>query len=61
MIIVNTNQCMTFYSPHLKGNSYGNYFDPAKDCSDIMDNVPEAENGVYWIKTNTGPRKVPPL
>ncbi|CAB4021301.1 guanylate-binding 1-like [Paramuricea clavata] len=39
------------------GNSYGNYFDPAKDCSSILDKIPDAKTGVYWIKTDNGPRK----
>ena len=40
------------------GNSYGNYFDPAKDCSSILDKIPDAKTGVYWIKTDNGPKKV---
>ncbi|XP_046852087.1 uncharacterized protein LOC124445407 [Xenia sp. Carnegie-2017] len=39
------------------GISYGNVFDPAKDCSDIMDRVPEARTGIYWIQTENGPQK----
>ncbi|CAB3984995.1 Hypothetical predicted protein [Paramuricea clavata] len=39
------------------GNSYGNYFDPAKDCSSILDKIPDAKTGVYWIKTDNGPKK----
>ncbi|CAB3989060.1 Hypothetical predicted protein [Paramuricea clavata] len=39
------------------GNSYGNYFDPARDCSSILDKIPDAKTGVYWIKTDNGPRK----
>ena len=42
----------------IKGISYGNVFDPAKDCSDIMDRVPEARTGIYWIQTENGPQKV---
>ncbi|XP_028411771.1 uncharacterized protein LOC114534515 [Dendronephthya gigantea] len=41
----------------INGHSYGNYFDPAKDCSDVIDNVPKAESGVYWIQTRNGPQK----
>ena len=40
------------------GHSYGNYFDPAKDCSHVVDNVPKAKSGVYWIQTANGPQKV---
>jgi hypothetical protein len=43
---------------HCLGHSYGNYFDPAKDCSSIVDNVPKTRSGVYWFKTEQGPIKV---
>ena len=42
------------------GHSYGNYFNPAEDCSHVVDNVPEPESGVYWIQTKKGPIKVSP-
>ena len=42
----------------LWGHSYGNYFDPAKDCSSVVDNVPKATSGIYWIQTKNGPIKV---
>ena len=29
----------------------GEHFNPAKDCSDIVDNLREAKDGFYWIKT----------
>ena len=52
-------QCFTVYARHcLPGNSYGNYFDPAEDCSHVVDNVPKAKSGVYWIRTANGLRKV---
>ncbi|CAB4031634.1 Hypothetical predicted protein, partial [Paramuricea clavata] len=38
-------------------HSYGNYFDPAKDCSYVVDNVPKAKSGVYWIQAEKGPVK----
>ncbi|XP_028411770.1 uncharacterized protein LOC114534514 [Dendronephthya gigantea] len=41
----------------INGHSYGNYFDPAKDCSGVVDNVPKAKSGVYWIQTRNGPQK----
>ena len=40
------------------GHSYGNYFNPAEDCSHVVDNVPEPDSGVYWIQTKKGPIKV---
>ncbi|CAB4031753.1 Hypothetical predicted protein, partial [Paramuricea clavata] len=27
----------------------GEIFNPARDCSDIVDQLPEAEDGFYWI------------
>ncbi|XP_028411790.1 uncharacterized protein LOC114534527 [Dendronephthya gigantea] len=41
----------------INGHSYGNYFDPAKDCSAVVDNVPKAKSGPYWIQTRNGPQK----
>ena len=32
----------------------GEHFNPAKDCSDIVDNLPEATDGFYWIKPTNG-------
>ena len=32
----------------------GEHFNPAKDCSDIVDNLPEATDGFYWIKPTKG-------
>ena len=48
--------CVKSYA--FSGHSYGNYFDPAKDCSHVVDNVPKPESGVYWIQTKKGPIKV---
>ena len=34
----------------MKGSpTIGEEFDPAKDCSDIVDNLPDAKDGFYWI------------
>ena len=41
-----------------EANSYGNFFNPASACSDVAENVPDARDGVYWIKTKNGPKKV---
>ena len=27
----------------------GEIFNPARDCPDIVDHLPEAEDGFYWI------------
>ena len=32
----------------------GEKFDPAKDCSDIVENRPEAKDGFYWIGVGEG-------
>ena len=40
------------------GHSYGSYFDPAKDCSAVVDNVPNAKSGLYWIQTKNRRIKV---
>ena len=44
----------------LSGSStYGESFNPAKDCSDIVDNVAKADDGFYWVSLNkTKPHKV---
>lgn len=44
---------------HLGLSTLGERFNPAKDCADIVDNLPEAEDGFYWIKLAKGkPLKV---
>lgn len=30
----------------------GESVNPAKDCSDVVDNVPEAQDGFYWVSLN---------
>ena len=32
----------------------GEIFNPAEDCSDVVDQLPEAENGFYWISLSKG-------
>jgi hypothetical protein len=32
----------------------GERFSPAKDCSDVADNLGNAVNGFYWIKLPNG-------
>ena len=32
----------------------GEHFNPAKDCSDIVDNIPGAKDGFYCIESITG-------
>ena len=42
------NECL------LGSSTIGENFNPAKDCSDIVDNLPEAKDGFYWIKLAKG-------
>ena len=35
-------------------STLGESFNPAKDCSDIVDNLPGAKDGFYWIKPTRG-------
>ena len=40
-------------------STFGERFNPAKDCSDIVDNLPEAKDGFYWMNiTDEKPLKV---
>jgi hypothetical protein len=41
-----------------KGQSYGNFIDPAVNCADVVDNIPGAQNGMYFIKSKKGPKQV---
>jgi hypothetical protein len=44
---------------YIGSSTLGENFNPAKDCSDIVDNLPEAKDGFYWIKHTKGkPLKV---
>jgi hypothetical protein len=35
----------------LGSSTVGEYFDPAIDCSDVVDRVPDAADGFYWISS----------
>jgi hypothetical protein len=53
-----------FQYPSVGSSTLGENFNPAKDCSDIVENLPEAKDGFYWIKHTKGkgkPSKVPDL
>ena len=39
---------------YIGSSTLGENFNPAKDCSDIVDNLPEAKDGFYWIKHTRG-------
>ena len=33
-------------------STFGEVFNPARDCSDIVDHLPGAQDGFYWIVLN---------
>ena len=35
-------------------STLGEIFNPAQDCPDIVDQIPEAEDGFYWIVLPNG-------
>ena len=37
----------------LGSSTVGEYFDPALDCSDVVDRVPGAADGFYWLNSDT--------
>ena len=37
----------------LGSSTVGEYFDPALDCSDVVDRVPDAADGFYWLNSET--------
>jgi hypothetical protein len=40
-------------------NTVGEFFNPGYDCSNILDNIPDATDGFYWINIRRQiPRKV---
>ena len=42
---------LNLFQLFIKGSeTLGEIFDPAKDCSDIVDRVPDAKDGFYWIQ-----------
>ena len=48
-----------YISSYIGSSTLGENFNPAKDCADIVDNLPEAKDGFYWIKHTKGkPLKV---
>ena len=38
-------------------STLGEIFNPVQSCSDIVDEVPEAEDGFYWIVLPKDPKK----
>lgn len=38
---------------HLGTSTVGEYFNPALDCSDVVDRVSDATDGFYWIHSKT--------
>ena len=42
---------LNFSILYIGSSTLGENFNPAKDCSDIVDNIPGAKDGFYWIKS----------
>ena len=62
LFLANFMTILYFQYPSVGSSTLGENFNPAKDCSDIVDNLPEAKDGFYWIKHTKGkPSKVPHL
>ena len=45
---------LNFNTLYTGSSTLGENFNPAKDCSDIVDNIPGAKDGFYWIKSAKG-------
>ena len=46
---------MFLFSKFFKGSpTFGEIFNAARDCSDIVDHLPEAKDGFYWISLPKG-------
>ena len=43
-----------FLISFIGSSTLGQHFNPAQDCSDIIDNLPGAKDGFYWIKPTKG-------
>ncbi|CAB4031341.1 Hypothetical predicted protein [Paramuricea clavata] len=51
-VLMCTKENPTFLWKTIDGTStVGEYFDPAIDCSDVVDRVPDAADGFYWISS----------
>ena len=45
---------LIFLISFIGSSTVGEHFDPAQDCSDIVDNLSGANDGFYWIKPTKG-------
>ena len=45
---------LNFNILYIGSSTLGENFNPAKDCSDIVDNIPGTKDGFYWIKSAKG-------
>ena len=45
---------LNFNILHTGSSTLGENFNPANDCSDIVDNIAGAKDGFYWIKSAKG-------
>ncbi|CAB3981611.1 Hypothetical predicted protein [Paramuricea clavata] len=55
-VLICTDKNSMFLWKTIDGSStIGEYFDPALDCSDVVDRVPAATDGFYWINSKALP------
>ena len=45
---------LNFSILYIGSSTLGENFNPANDCSDIVDNTAGAKDGFYWIKSAKG-------
>ncbi|XP_028393585.1 uncharacterized protein LOC114517928 [Dendronephthya gigantea] len=51
-VLICTEETTEFLWQTIDGSStVGEYFNPALDCSDVVDRVPDATDGFYWINS----------
>jgi hypothetical protein len=43
---------MNFYVISIGSSTYGEFFNPGIDCTDILNQNPNAQDGFYWINLN---------
>ena len=51
---LNVSQVSRLLAFLIGSSTLGEHFNPAKDCSDIVDNLPGVKDGFYWIKPTKG-------
>ena len=52
------NLLVFVYSFVTASSTLGEIFNPAQDCPDVVDKLPEAKDGFYWIVVENKVQKV---